>query len=237
MKYALFAYDFPHKKTKDFILTLEYFGYKLACIVAAPYVKLNIPQPKIRTSVHESELLHPRDLAKLFGIPYFVMPHNSAECIGILKKSKIDIGIIGGARILSQDVINAVQYGIINFHPGLIPENRGLDNLKWAIYMGIPQGVTSHFIDKRVDAGRVIIRKIVQIYSDDTLFDIQQRLYETQLELIDPTLKLVQIRSLEDFKLITGGESRTVMPEHLERKIPEMFETYLKKFGLNKEEE
>ena len=54
--------------------------------------------------------------------------------------------------------IKGLSKGIINFHPGLIPEARGLDTPQWCIYDGIPLGVTSHFIDSKVDAGRIIER-------------------------------------------------------------------------------
>ena len=40
--------------------------------------------------------------------------------------------------------------GIINIHPGLLPENRGLDNIKWALYHNMPQGLTVNFIRKRL---------------------------------------------------------------------------------------
>jgi len=185
LKYVLFAYNFNHRKTRDFIIMMEKLGCNLDYILAAPKVKLNLPESKIRTSVKSKEYFHPKEIAEMFDIPYFVVHHNSEECRKILKKRGADIGIISGARIISKDTIDAFSYGIINFHPGIIPINRGLDNLKWAIELNIPQGITAHFIDKRVDAGRIILKKEIPIYQDDTLFDVQQRLYDTQLELMN----------------------------------------------------
>ena len=181
MKYALFAYDFNHTKTKDFILVLEHLGYKLNCVLAAPRVELNFPKSQIRMSIRMNEYFHPKDIAKMFNIPYFVVAHNSNECRSIIKERKIDIGVISGARKISKETIDVFSYGIINFHPGVLPHNRGLDNLKWAIHLDLPQAVTTHFIDERLDAGRIILQKQIPIYFDDTLFDIQQRLYEYQL--------------------------------------------------------
>ena len=51
----------------------------------------------------------------------------------LIKKHNLDIGIILGARILSKQIIDAFSIGIVNLHPGILPENRGLDNVKWSI--------------------------------------------------------------------------------------------------------
>jgi folate-dependent phosphoribosylglycinamide formyltransferase PurN len=226
MNYTIFAYDFPHTKTKEFIVAIKLLGCKINCILAAPKIELNYPKPKIRISVKKNELIHPQNIAKIFDIPYFVVPHNSDECIDIIKERNAEIGIITGARILSKKVIDAFSTGIINFHPGLIPQNRGLDNLKWAIHKDIPQGVTTHFIDNRVDAGRIILQQQIPIFKDDTLFDIDQRLYETQLDLIKPTLDAIEGKYLDDFPLVTEGKPKSVMPNELEKGLPDKFEAY-----------
>ena len=79
--------------------------------------------------------------------------HNSTETLKIIKKNKLDLGVILGARILKKEIINAFKIGIINMHPGILPENRGLDNIKWSVVKNLPIGVTSHFIDPRIDMG------------------------------------------------------------------------------------
>ncbi len=237
MKFALFAYDFNHTKTKDFILVLEYLGYKLDCILAAPRVELNLSKSQIRTSIRISEYFHPKNIAKMFHIPYFVVTHNSDECRRIIKERDINIGIIGGARIISKETIDVFSNGIINFHPGILPQNRGLDNLKWAIHLNLPQVVTTHFIDERVDAGRKIIQKQIPVYFDDTLYDINQRLYETQLELIENTLKAVEGKKLTDFSLVIGGKNRSIMPLNIEKNIPFKFEKYKQKFGVSRDKD
>ena len=40
---------------------------------------------------------------------------------------------------------------IINCHAGLVPESRGLDAFKWAIYHGRPLGNTLHIIDQNIE--------------------------------------------------------------------------------------
>jgi methionyl-tRNA formyltransferase len=75
------------------------------------------------------------------------------------KKKKFDLGIILGARILDEDIIKTFKIGILNLHPGLLPDNRGLDTYQWAIINMIPQGVTSNLIDSKIDGGKILIKK------------------------------------------------------------------------------
>ena len=91
MKYVLFAYDFPHTKTNDFILLMEKLGHRFDYILAAPKVQLNLPESKIRTSVKTKEYFHPKDLSEMFDIPYYVVHHNSEECLKIIKKNPASI--------------------------------------------------------------------------------------------------------------------------------------------------
>ena len=84
---ALFAYNFPHRKTQDFIFKMFVEGIAPSLIIAADPVKLNIPPASVRTKVRHRGEMHPRDIADRLNIPYVVLPHNSREvvkavCIG-----------------------------------------------------------------------------------------------------------------------------------------------------------
>lgn len=184
MNIAVFAYDFPHVKSEEFLLNLIVKGIKITCVIAAPWVKLNFPRSIKRVKVKRNAALSPREISERFHIPYYVCPHNSIECEEILKENDIDFGIIAGARILKSNIINNVKIGILNLHPGIIPEVRGLDTLKWAIYDGADIGVTAHFIDARIDMGYIIDRRTIRIEEDDTFFDLSQKMSELELEMM-----------------------------------------------------
>ncbi len=220
MKLAVFAYNFPHKKTQDFLLRLFLEGYRIEFVVASEPVNLNLPQSILRVKPRHIDLLHPGAICQRLNIPYFVLPHNSAEVVGLLRESNIEVGIIAGARILKRPIIQSVRRGIINFHPGFIPEVRGLDTLKWAIYYDLPIGVTAHFIDERVDAGRIIVREEIPIKNNDGLVDISLRLAETEINLLPTVLDLVENRPISDFPLVPYGvKTNPPMPTELEREI------------------
>lgn len=226
----LFAYNFPHKKTQDFIFYCQHYGIKIDLILAADAVKLNIPKSTIRSKVKHQALIHPKELADSFNIEYLVVRHNSDEALEILKSQQADVGLIAGARILKDYIIAEFSKGVINFHPGLIPESRGLDALFWSIHNMIPLAVTSHIIDKKVDAGKILEIQKIEVFKNDTLFDLAERLYETQLTMIPTTLKKLLERNFLELT-IDGSTYNKKMPAELEAKIPLQLSNYLSKFG------
>ncbi|QQO09833.1 formyltransferase family protein [Breznakiella homolactica] len=227
-KIVLFAYNFPHKKTQDFILYLISSGVQIAGVFAADAVKLTIPKSVIRSKIHHIGLLHPKQLCKELHIPYFSMPHNSPEIVSFIYDNVIEVGVISGARILKKHIIDAFSKGIVNFHPGLIPEARGLDAMLWSIYNEIPLGVTSHFIDQNIDAGRIIEKQHICVYKDDVLLDVSERIYETQLAMISTTLDKVFMQT--NFTPIVLGDYNKKMPPSKEEEIEIKFVDYKKKF-------
>jgi hypothetical protein len=77
----LFAYDFPHKKTMDFIFLAEYYGFKIDHVVGAPHVDLPTPKRKYQSNIPYMGLIETEFLCFKKKIPYSVMPHNSDQCI------------------------------------------------------------------------------------------------------------------------------------------------------------
>ena len=143
----------------------------------------------------------------------------------------IELGIIAGARILKDPIIRAFPIGIINFHPGLIPEARGLDALLWSVYKGVPLGVTAHLIDSRVDLGRILVRETIPIYGDDTMLDLSERLHEKQLELLPKAIELA-VAGKWTCVAEPGTYNRKMNPD-LERQAYAMLPEYVKHFATD----
>jgi len=190
MKIALFAYDFPHRKTQDFMVRLYLERINVAWVFAAPWRKLPIPEPQLRSTIRHTGLVHPHDVAGRLRIPYTVMCHEDVH--NIMRSLDVDLGIIAGARILPQHIIDAFPAGILNFHPGLLPHARGLGALWTSLLNNIPLAVTAHLIDEYVDKGTIISAEEIQRFPDDTLFDLSERLHETQLAMLAPTIERIE---------------------------------------------
>ncbi len=227
---VLFAYNFPHRKTQDFLFRLLAEGVPVGHVLAADPVKLAIPPSEVRSKLRHTALLEPRKVAEAVGARYHVVPHKGAELENLLDEIRPVLGIIAGARILKPAVLERFSTGIVNFHPGLIPETRGLDALFWSIYRDHPLGVTSHLIDHRVDAGRLLERRTLPLHRDDTIFDLSERLYEAQIEMLVPAIE----RSLAGQWVeidYAGSEYNRKMPGELEREVLGMLPDYLARRG------
>jgi len=232
MKIGIFAYNFRHWKTQAGIQNLCMAGYKPEVIFAADPVELKFYQSKIRVSPKDLFLWHPKELCDFYCIDYHVVRHNSEETATIVKKASLDLGIILGARILKPVAFRDFSIGVMNMHPGILPQNRGLDNLKWAIIDKKPQGVTTHLINDKIDRGQQILQEKIKIYEDDTLLDIHLRLQHLEQKLmIDSVSVLSRSPKLKTIK--KGTYYKSVPPER-EVKMMQMFDDYKREFKNEK---
>jgi len=184
MRFAVFCYDFPHWKTQTGLMALLANWHMPTTVFAAPWVNLDIKRSKKRINLLGNYLVKEGAICTRFGIPYYSVSHCSEDCLTMIQREGFDLGIILGARILSKEIIDSFPMGIINIHPGILPENRGLDNVKWAIRKNLPMGVTAHLIDEKIDAGQIIDEKSVRIYPDDSMRDVQFRIQNEEIRLL-----------------------------------------------------
>lgn len=231
VKLAVFAYNFPHKKTQDFLLRLYLEGYPVDCVIANEWIRIDSQPTIVRSKINHIAVLHPQKVANRLGIEFLVLPHDSRATVELIQNRQIDLGIVAGARIIEKNTIDAFKIGIINFHPGLIPEVRGLDAMLWSIYEEVPLGVSCHLIDHRIDAGRLLLKEEIKVFADDTLLDLSERLYETQLEMINRGIESALRQQGMPVTMTTPYHKK--MPHDVElitvRKLPE----YLRRFAQN----
>ena len=230
LKIMLFVYNFKHKKSVDFIHKLVEENIYIDAIVAADYFKIKRPKKAINFSPFFSCSEHPKDVANKLDIPYYALNHDNEEILDVVTKHSIDLGIIAGARILRYKIIQFFNRGIINFHPGLLPECRGLDSMFWSIYNNYPLGVTSHLINEKIDCGKLILKTKIKLSLDDNLISINKKIYNLQLALIKPTLKKIQ-DNLELIDLDDSIANNSYMSELLQKEVIKKTISYVKNFS------
>lgn len=229
MKICVFAYNFQHKKTYEGLCKLKINNIKISKIFAANKVSLNIKNSRIRVGIDDLIYDHPKKIANNLDIPYVVVKHDSKKLEYILKKDKYDLGIILGSRIIKKNIIDQFKIGILNMHPGILPKNRGLDTHKWAIIRNIKQGVTCHLINEKVDLGKMICKKNINIFKHDTLVDINYRLQNLELELMIDSIKILKKKiKLKNIKNLKNLHS--TLNHKSELKMIKNFENYKKNY-------
>ncbi len=87
-----------------------------------------------------------------------------------LKKDKINLICLAGfMKILSKMFIKSFKGKILNIHPSLLPKFKGLNTHLRAIKnKEIYSGCTVHFVNSKLDSGKIVLQKKVKIYKNET---------------------------------------------------------------------
>ena len=102
----------------------------------------------------------------------YVGLNNGRRLLRELNKKKRRFLILMGGGIISEEVISTAKEGVINVHPGKIPEIRGLDAIFHSILKEIPLTLTAHFVDKGIDTGEIIRSILIPCSVNDSIEDI-----------------------------------------------------------------
>ncbi len=99
-----------------------------------------------------------------------------------LKKQKIKfIFLAGFMKILSKDFINKFENRIINIHPSLLPKYKGLNTHKRVIQNKEKfSGCTVHFVNERLDSGKIIIQKKIKVLKLDTAKSLAKKILKEE---------------------------------------------------------
>ena len=226
MKICLFAYDFPHFKSEHGLKTLLSYGHNISLVIAQPFKKLSVPRSNFKISSKLPVSGDLKTICELNNIPYLVLDHDSLKAHENIVKYKAQLGIILGARILKVATINMFIDGILNIHPGKIPENRGLDNFKWSLINNIQMANTAHLIDKKIDMGALVKVSETKVFKDDSLYDFYLRHFFSEFSLMVESLTLLQQNDVKLEKQLSDGSYFGAVPSHLDDKLIKYFEDY-----------
>jgi phosphoribosylglycinamide formyltransferase-1 len=98
-----------------------------------------------------------------------------------------DVSLVVGAgylRVLSPVFLERFP-AILNVHPSLLPEFRGLHAVKRALEAGVEEtGVTVHFVVEEVDAGPIVAQERVPVLSGDSEEALLERLHPVEHGLL-----------------------------------------------------
>ncbi|MDP6292494.1 MAG: formyltransferase family protein [Candidatus Thalassarchaeaceae archaeon] len=89
--------------------------------------------------------------------------HNSEQVMPHIKELELDLIVFGGTRIIRGEILDFPKDGVINSHPGLLPECRGSASPAWSVYHDIPIGSSTHFCDNGIDTGQLLLRREVPV--------------------------------------------------------------------------
>ena len=147
-----------------FMGTPEFAVETLKTLVENDYnVVAVVTQPDKAVGRHQTEL-QPSEVKK------YALAHNlpvlqpvkmkDPEFVEQLRSYQANLQVVVAFRMLPEVVWDMPQYGTFNVHAALLPQYRGAAPINWAVINGETRtGVTTFFLDKDIDTGRVIMQK------------------------------------------------------------------------------
>jgi phosphoribosylglycinamide formyltransferase-1 len=142
------------------------------------------------------------DRARAFGIPTAVIDHTvfgrdraafEHALDQKLRDQAIDLVCLAGfMRLLTPWFIDRWSGRMLNIHPSLLPQFKGLDTHRRALEAGAERhGATVHFVVSEMDAGPIVVQGSVVVRTDDTEQTLAARVLELEHQLYPRALRAV----------------------------------------------
>ncbi len=118
-----------------------------------------------------------------------------------LKNLNANLQIVVAFRMLPTTVWKMPKYGTFNLHASLLPEYRGAAPINWAIINGeVKTGVTTFFIDDKIDTGEIILQSEVAISSEENVGELHDKLMTLGSKLVNKTVKQIEQQKVITYK-------------------------------------
>jgi len=113
-----------------------------------------------------------------------------------LKKNNIKLIFLAGfMKVLSKNFVQQFKNKIINIHPSLLPKYKGLNTHKRAIKNREKfSGCTVHFVNEKLDSGKIILQKKIKILKIDTAESLAKRVLVEENKLYPKAINKVLSR-------------------------------------------
>jgi phosphoribosylglycinamide formyltransferase-1 len=153
---------------------------------------------KIKLVVSNNSNARGLEYAKKFQIKkkiinYKNLLNSETRILNDLNKENIDIICLAGfMRILTYNFIKKFKGKIINIHPSLLPKYKGLNTHQRALDNKEKySGCTVHFVNSKLDGGKIILQKKVKIFKNDTSEKLSKRILKQEHLLYPKALEKI----------------------------------------------
>ncbi|HVU44452.1 MAG TPA: phosphoribosylglycinamide formyltransferase [Xanthobacteraceae bacterium] len=110
-----------------------------------------------------------------------------------LEAQRIDLVCLAGfMRLLTPDFVARWSGRMLNIHPALLPQFKGLDTHRRALDAGVREhGATVHFVVPEMDSGPIVLQASVPVRNGDTEESLAQRVLEVEHRIYPQALRIV----------------------------------------------
>ena len=129
--------------------------------------------------------------------------------INDLKVLKADLFIVVAFRMLPKIIWEIPKKGTVNLHASILPNYRGAAPINWAIINGEKEsGVTTFFINEKIDTGDVLLIEKTKIKAGQTAGELHDNLMEIGSKLIIRTISEIESGTLKSKKQIISASQK-----------------------------
>ena len=193
--------------TPDFAVgildTIYRNNYEIVGVITAPDKpagrgqKVSMSAVKVYALEKNLRLLQPTNL-------------KSEEFLAELQSLNANLQVVVAFRMLPEVVWKMPKLGTFNLHASLLPQYRGAAPINWAIINGESKtGVTTFFIDDKIDTGAMILSKETEIASNETAGELHDRLMHLGSEAVIETLQQIELGNVTTTLQEEKGEIKT----------------------------
>ncbi len=166
-------------------------GYNVAAVVTVPDKpagrgqKLSVSAVKENALAHNLNILQPEKL-------------KDENFLSALKELNADVFVVVAFRMLPEIVWSMPTKGTFNLHGSLLPQYRGAAPINRAVMNGEEEtGVTTFFIEKEIDTGKILFSEKTQISENETAGEVHDRLMMIGGELVVKTLHAIETNTYQ----------------------------------------
>lgn len=179
-----------------FMGTPEFAVESLKTLVEGGYnVVAVVTQPDKAVGRHQDQLQPSQ-------VKQYAMEHNlpilqpvkmkDPEFVELLQSYKADLQVVVAFRMLPEVVWDMPRFGTFNVHAALLPQYRGAAPINWAIINGETEtGVTTFFLDKDIDTGKIIMQKHFPIPDEADVEYVYDGLMKLGAEAAKETIDMI----------------------------------------------
>ncbi|WP_396138976.1 methionyl-tRNA formyltransferase [Flavobacterium sp.] len=193
--------------TPDFAVgildTIYQNNYEIVGVITAPDKPAGRGQKVSISAVKEYAL------AKNLNV---LQPTNlkATEFLSELEQLNANLQVVVAFRMLPEVVWKMPQLGTFNLHASLLPEYRGAAPINWAIINGETKtGVTTFFIDDKIDTGALILSKETPIGTNESAGELHDRLMQLGSDAVIETLELIKTEKVTTTIQNSATEEKT----------------------------
>ena len=166
-------------------------GYRPSAVVTVPDRRQGRGQVVQESPVKQAAARH--------GLP-ILQPEklDAPDFVAELKRLAPDVIAVVAFQILPPAVYELASIGAFNLHASLLPQYRGAAPINRAIMNGeIETGVTTFFLERKVDTGDTILMRRVGIGPDETAGELHDRLAELGASVVVETVEHIEAGTVD----------------------------------------